>query len=122
MVAANSTPWSFKIQNAFGEVKTFNGTSISHKLQEGRNKLRFAQKIFLFPFHCSMYTTGSAMFEYLEPQNAETFGKFICLKNQYFLLVNDARPVFFCDSVVFCLLYTSPSPRDRQKSRMPSSA
>ena len=25
-------------------------------------------------------------------------------------------------SVVTCLLYTSPSPRDRQKSRMPSSA
>ena len=24
--------------------------------------------------------------------------------------------------VFFCLLYTSPSPRDRQKSRMPSSA
>ena len=24
--------------------------------------------------------------------------------------------------IVFCLLYTSPSPRDRQKSRMPSSA
>ena len=23
---------------------------------------------------------------------------------------------------LFCLLYTSPSPRDRQKSRMPSSA
>ena len=26
------------------------------------------------------------------------------------------------DSVNVCLLYTSPSPRDRQKSRMPSSA
>ena len=26
------------------------------------------------------------------------------------------------DSVYNCLLYTSPSPRDRQKSRMPSSA
>ena len=26
------------------------------------------------------------------------------------------------DSVNNCLLYTSPSPRDRQKSRMPSSA
>ena len=26
------------------------------------------------------------------------------------------------DTVYFCLLYTSPSPRDRQKSRMPSSA
>ena len=24
--------------------------------------------------------------------------------------------------ILFCLLYTSPSPRDRQKSRMPSSA
>ena len=26
------------------------------------------------------------------------------------------------DSPITCLLYTSPSPRDRQKSRMPSSA
>ena len=26
------------------------------------------------------------------------------------------------DVVLICLLYTSPSPRDRQKSRMPSSA
>src|SRR5665213_2530506 len=26
------------------------------------------------------------------------------------------------DALVACLLYTSPSPRDRQKSRMPSSA
>ena len=26
------------------------------------------------------------------------------------------------DGVLICLLYTSPSPRDRQKSRMPSSA
>ena len=26
------------------------------------------------------------------------------------------------DQLKFCLLYTSPSPRDRQKSRMPSSA
>ena len=27
-----------------------------------------------------------------------------------------------CGSLMPCLLYTSPSPRDRQKSRMPSSA
>ena len=26
------------------------------------------------------------------------------------------------DRSIICLLYTSPSPRDRQKSRMPSSA
>ena len=25
-------------------------------------------------------------------------------------------------NIIYCLLYTSPSPRDRQKSRMPSSA
>ena len=29
---------------------------------------------------------------------------------------------FACDFFTGCLLYTSPSPRDRQKSRMPSSA
>ena len=28
----------------------------------------------------------------------------------------------FIDHTLGCLLYTSPSPRDRQKSRMPSSA
>ena len=28
----------------------------------------------------------------------------------------------YSDDANFCLLYTSPSPRDRQKSRMPSSA
>ena len=28
----------------------------------------------------------------------------------------------YVEKVVVCLLYTSPSPRDRQKSRMPSSA
>ena len=31
---------------------------------------------------------------------------------------DEVEPTFFDD----CLLYTSPSPRDRQKSRMPSSA
>ena len=30
--------------------------------------------------------------------------------------------LFTCDPQLGCLLYTSPSPRDRQKSRMPSSA
>ena len=32
-------------------------------------------------------------------------------------------PSYFCPTLtIVCLLYTSPSPRDRQKSRMPSSA
>ena len=32
------------------------------------------------------------------------------------------RPIRILENDVICLLYTSPSPRDRQKSRMPSSA
>ena len=40
---------------------------------------------------------------------------------------HDGKRVYFCcagciDPFKNCLLYTSPSPRDRQKSRMPSSA
>ena len=38
------------------------------------------------------------------------------------LTTNDADGKFTLPSIVACLLYTSPSPRDRQKSRMPSSA
>ena len=35
----------------------------------------------------------------------------------------DAELLAFVNDVLLpCLLYTSPSPRDRQKSRMPSSA
>ena len=36
--------------------------------------------------------------------------------------VSKEAPDIVLDKVVSCLLYTSPSPRDRQKSRMPSSA
>ena len=40
------------------------------------------------------------------------------LKDQLF----SDLPRYFNKGDLFCLLYTSPSPRDRQKSRMPSSA
>ena len=38
--------------------------------------------------------------------------------------LSDSRynEVFLLTNIYTCLLYTSPSPRDRQKSRMPSSA
>ena len=36
------------------------------------------------------------------------------------LSFHDSEPMLH--NVIGCLLYTSPSPRDRQKSRMPSSA
>ena len=34
----------------------------------------------------------------------------------------DVDDIFIAKQCMICLLYTSPSPRDRQKSRMPSSA
>ena len=37
-------------------------------------------------------------------------------------ILSDALSVSFDNHIGHCLLYTSPSPRDRQKSRMPSSA
>ena len=43
-------------------------------------------------------------------------GLFIYLLSEYYVKIGD--PVL----IIICLLYTSPSPRDRQKSRMPSSA
>ena len=39
---------------------------------------------------------------------------------KYFQTIPEARN--WIEQAKYCLLYTSPSPRDRQKSRMPSSA
>ena len=35
---------------------------------------------------------------------------------------NLLRVILLCDLLYLCLLYTSPSPRDKRQSRMPSSA
>ena len=36
--------------------------------------------------------------------------------------INDIKGIAYCVGSIDCLLYTSPSPRDRLLSRMPSSA
>ena len=36
--------------------------------------------------------------------------------------LKELRRMLGCDNSIGCLLYTSPSPRDRTRSRMPSSA
>ena len=52
------------------------------------------------------------------------FSKNMISKNVMGLLLNLAEECHLKKAIQcqFCLLYTSPSPRDRQKSRMPSSA
>ena len=42
--------------------------------------------------------------------------------NEIFDIIVDGIDDKIIDEYINCLLYTSPSPRDRQKSRMPSSA
>ena len=44
-----------------------------------------------------------------------------CLKSGANVLAPNGKP-FTSDSIGGCLLYTSPSPRDKRQSRMPSSA
>ena len=60
-------------------------------------------------------TIGNAIIGLLEPPGEMTAGE-ITLQGDRIDTLTDAQK----RSV--CLLYTSPSPRDRQKSRMPSSA
>ena len=43
-------------------------------------------------------------------------------KLQFTFLSRDLLDITNADKVYDCLLYTSPSPRDRTRSRMPSSA
>ena len=57
-------------------------------------------------------TAWGAM-KFLEIAKEKSFSKIVSIQNPYSLL-NRLYEI--------CLLYTSPSPRDRQKSRMPSSA
>ena len=64
--------------------------------------------------------TGDVLFEnknLFDLETEERAHKGIFLAFQYPLEIPGVNTNIF-----FCLLYTSPSPRDRQKSRMPSSA
>ena len=51
-------------------------------------------------------------------EQAENSGKSLINELSYYQLLSSPKK----RAIETCLLYTSPSPRDRQKSRMPSSA
>ena len=50
------------------------------------------------------------------------FGPYVTYATSIIIFSGASQIVFFQLLSNGCLLYTSPSPRDRQKSRMPSSA
>ena len=80
----------------------------------------------------------SFSYAFIEPLNKKIYKKLSnyhidinkCRKNILYyseddypvFTVMDSPVIYNKDKHNFCLLYTSPSPRDRQKSRMPSSA
>ena len=58
------------------------------------------------------------LFTRVEKQHSEAYLRRISFLNKYSLLFH----MLISCGIVFCLLYTSPSPRDGLLSRMPSSA
>ena len=83
------------------------------------NKTLYLELFFLIMVIVSYYLSSSAFFVLLFIIHAANIFTIIFLKDQ----ILDSSEIF--DSQIMeitCLLYTSPSPRDRQKSRMPSSA
>ena len=78
----------------------------SHSMQEALTKFR-AKCEFLEKAYAQLIAMDAASFERYNKENQEVID--LALK------VNSKAGKA-------CLLYTSPSPRDRQKSRMPSSA
>ena len=67
----------------------------------------------LYERHCDgIKSQGSSQYVALCPFHDETVHSFS---------FNTETSLYYCHSCT-CLLYTSPSPRDRTRSRMPSSA
>ena len=68
----------------------------------------------------------AACFPAAEAATEEEFEKRLTFyKDHFWLMFEEEKLIAFVDGMVTnqdCLLYTSPSPRDRTRSRMPSSA
>ena len=74
----------------------------------------------------SLYACGPTVYESPHVGNARTLIVFDVLFRVLKVLYNSnvtfVRNITDVDDKIICLLYTSPSPRDRTRSRMPSSA
>ena len=57
-----------------------------------------------------------------EPETFQIHAKGVDIRDVLRMLSEESRRNIVATKDITCLLYTSPSPRDRQRSRMPSSA
>ena len=76
------------------------------------------------PGKVGLYTCGPTVYDFAHIGNFRTFIFEDLLKRWLIYTGYDVTHIMNITDVddKTCLLYTSPSPRDRQKSRMPSSA
>ena len=79
--------------------------------------LRFAHNKVPIPAMAASITLSSSIPSAILTSNRSTFRSFPRFQGQ-----GQHHVTLVADLSETCLLYTSPSPRDRQKSRMPSSA
>ena len=112
--------------NAELDLKTYLFERYSHRLENFKPNKEHVLEIDINEFQKSFqkYDRGSAIYEViktmlLKKKNKNKLFFYDCRKEG-----NEFDYSFFGKSqfLNYCLLYTSPSPRDRQKSRMPSSA
>ena len=68
-------------------------------------------------YHLLLHTAGIVLSVFLAILSVNAYYK---MRTKKMIITTVAFMVFTAAEI--CLLYTSPSPRDRQKSRMPSSA
>ena len=68
------------------------------------------------------FATTAQIEEFLPPEEFTEFPASMSTEEFLAAFMKKAEEVKTEEAEAACLLYTSPSPRDRQKSRMPSSA
>ena len=83
-----------------------------------RGRLIFDRGVVETPAFMPVGTYGTV--KGMTPDELKDTGAHICLGNTFHLMLRPGTEIIKQHGD--CLLYTSPSPRDRQKSRMPSSA
>ena len=93
----------------------FLGSHLTEKLLKEGNEVLVVDNFFTGTKQNLAHLMGNPNLEVM--RHDVTFPLYV-ETNQIYNLACPASPVHY----QYCLLYTSPSPRDRQKSRMPSSA